>query len=417
MVRNFIAKITKAIIASQRKFFSIPPRDERALYGAVWYGRGNQVPLGPKLLYLGITASLMGALGCGSDTLNLKSNTQQKKSQNSLHDGNSDAMPIENEWVRRSSSSSSTESSGSQDQLAENNKADVPVSVAGSFLSDCEWLSESENSDEGIGGCRIAQESNGQMVEDPIKVHTLLLKTAAGKDPIQRNVLILPGEGAFQVRFMIPTVFYGRSVSIDFQVDLGEKPVDFKDVMLTGLPTKEKSAKGGMVEIKLPSLPTLPSFVTQKVNAFKLGDDGLNNSVTCRGIEDKAIANQLNGSSAAITFALKDMAPIAIKFRRICGHGVGTLGSLFLARMEIWDQETQMMVDTAVLPPSSKGDDVPDGAQKTAQFNRDKILPKGKYELRVIPSKTAQQLRLDDMVIEEITVTAPGLERGGQLIK
>jgi len=55
--------------------------------------------------------------------------------------------------------------------------------------------------------------------------------------------------------------------------------------------------------------------------------------------------------------------------------------------------------------------------KKTAKFNREKQLPKGKYELRVTPSKTAQQLRLDDMVVEEITLEAPGLVKGEQFFK
>jgi len=344
--------------------------------------------------------------------------TRQRRSSSHLNGSDADASSIINgdEWIMKSKASSVS----SENQIAENNPADEPQSVAGSFLSDCEWLSESENSDEGIGGCRIGKKDDGQLVEDPITAQSLLLKTG-GKDPIKRNVVIIPGEGVFQVRFMIPRIFYGRKVSLDLSIEKGmEKTmVQFTDVMLTGLPameTKEKSPPPDPGRIPNPISNPFAS-VKQQVNAFKLGDDGLNNAVTCRGIEDKAIRNKLNGTSALITFSLSDLANVKINFRRICGHGVGTLGSLFLARMEIWDQQTQMMVDSATLPPSSKGDDEPDGAEKTAKFNREKQLPKGKYELRVTPSKTAQQLRLDDMVVEEITLEAPGLVKGEQFFK
>ena len=90
-----------------------------------------------------VTIGLLIVIGCGSQVVAIRGDgskdTRQRRSSSHLNGSDADASSIINgdEWIMKSKASSVS----SENQIAENNPADEPQSVAGSFLSDCEWLS------------------------------------------------------------------------------------------------------------------------------------------------------------------------------------------------------------------------------------------------------------------------------------
>ena len=210
----------------------------------------------------------------------------------------------------------SLESGPSEEELL---TVSEPVSVGGAFLAACRQVGRSDNLI--TTACTLTNKDTNDLANAEVEVLSVGLEI--DEQEIEINLI----EKAD-----------GESVRFSFSYDSAFK-VAHVNLLLKGL-LDEKRYEGKIPFEIVQDAPTEQVFnlVTETVQTFKLGNDGLNNFVRCPLLETKASDNNYFGSSASIEFEVLATMNVVISINGICDNGSANSDVEILANYQLIEE-------------------------------------------------------------------------------
>ena len=254
-----------------------------------------------------------------------------------------------------------------------------PVSVGGAFLTNCAQV---ERSNDLITiACTLTHKDTNELANDSVDIRSIGLE-AEGRElainPLENSDneslrFSFAYDGTFkraQVNLVLSSLWDGLLYEESIPFDILEDSPDI-----------------------LEDSPAEPVFnlVTATVETFKLGNDGLDNFVSCTALEKKAIANDYFGSSAAIEFEVLAAMPVTISILGICDNGRANASVTNLANYQLIKDGQELISER--LP--QKG-----------SLNKRLELEPGLYRLEIKPGVQATG-NLDDFLVDSVTLNRP----------
>lgn len=281
-----------------------------------------------------------------------------------------------------------------------------PAAVAGAFLSDCYWSS----TDNAIF-CRMGErDGKEKIVAKPVEVENILslklFKKSSGKENDEKEDLqpafTLERNSQHFVKIDWSPELKGNQGFAKFDVMVANKDLNFKDVLIGNIPPLR-------ADFGNPVGEEPPLSMSQRIDAIKLGDDGLGEDVECPQIEAEA---QAKGNVArALSWSVEvqlDNPVFALEIKETCGN-TGPEGSgIPLGRFEIWDDKDQLQFADVI--PSRPPGEIPANAPALVFKKQFPSLKKGTYRVMIVPGPSPTHPgRLNDFVIKQARIFGIGM--------